>query len=306
MTIVMFCSPIPAGANPAIDTLLRAASGRLEDAGITLRILNDETILTPGHQYPSRAIDQAVDAHPDAIGFYVVDPTTGAEATARALEADIPVITIARPTFPVTASLNYPGFNQGVFMMQHLLDRLEPGARVGIIGGPNALTDAEAVAGLVFAAKRSGKCVLVNDPEDTRHCNLTDDRAGGREVGLRFLEEFGPLDGLVPYNDESLLGVLDAVEELGLDRPPLMVSRNGSPKAVTAVRAGLSAGSWDLDAPGVGVALAELFIRQLRDGNLDGDAAMAPAGRMITAANIDSWSPWEQRVKLGPLNLGIA
>jgi ABC-type sugar transport system substrate-binding protein len=303
---IVFIDPVPLFAHSAMDYIVNGLNVALEDRGIDLRVMNDDTIFTKGHDYPTRSIRRAIDAGIRTIGFYVVDPLAGAAAVADARRAGIAVFTIGMPSFPVDASLVYPGFNQGVLMMQFLLNRLPPGARVGIIGGPDALTAAEEVAGLAFAAKRNPAYVLVNDPELPRYRNLTEDRAGGRAAALRLFSDFDGLSGLIPYNDESLLGALDAIDALKLPHPPLMVSRNGSPRAIEMIRAGRSEGSWDLDAPGVGRQFGALLIDRILSARIfDQHIEMTPVGAMVTRENLANWVPWGNRTRATRLKLGL-
>jgi len=85
-----------------------------------------------------------------------------------------------------------------------------------------------------------------------------------------------------------------------------IVCRNGSPAAVAVVRQGQIAGTWDLDASGIGTTLGELIVRHLQGGEkLEGFMAMSPVGRIITQANLDTWRPWSQRVRWAPLKIGL-
>ena len=85
-----------------------------------------------------------------------------------------------------------------------------------------------------------------------------------------------------------------------------IVSRNGSPEAVEAVRAGKTAGTWDLDASGIGVTLGEMVARRITAGGpSEGLLAMSPVGRMITRENLGTWRPWEERVAWKPLREGV-
>jgi ABC-type sugar transport system substrate-binding protein len=236
----------------------------------------------------------------DAIIFYVVDPEAGRDEVASARKAGVAVFSIARPRFPVNASLSYPGFNQGVFMMDYLTSLLPAGSEVGIIGGPQALTDAEEVAGLMFAARRS-HCRLVNDPLLPEYSNLTDNVDGARNAAKLLLDTYPNVRGLAPYNDETMLGLVACIAQIGRTGEFRIVSRNGTPAAINAIREGRTTATWDLDPPAVGVRMAQLVIEHLSGAQVHEDfAAMSPAGRMITAANLHTWRPWEQRVPSEP------
>ena len=147
---------------------------------------------------------------------------------------------------------------------------------------------------------------LLNDPALPEYANLTDDRAGARAPARTLLERHPEVQGIAPYNDETMLGLLDHLDEIGRTGQYKIVSRNGSPAAVEAVRKGRTTGTWDLDAPGVGRHAAELVIRHLQGAqHYEDHAAMLAAGRLITRANVDTWVPWEERVRRQPLTIGL-
>ena len=120
------------------------------------------------------------------------------------------------------------------------------------------------------------------------------------------LADFARLDGLIPFNDETMLGTLEAIDEAGRGGEMKLVSRNGSPQAVAAVRAGRSHGTWDIDITEIGAAVGELVSRMLVKGEqLEGALALAPLGRLITSENADSYRPWSERVPYVPLREGL-
>lgn len=295
-TRVLYINPMPPGSNPAIDSIAGAMQFAFRRAALELAVVVDDVrAVSPAESLPNR-IRAAVDARVDAIIFYVVDPQVGAAAVREARESGIAVFSIARPQYAVNASLSYPGFNQGVFMMDYLTSQLPPGSSVGIIGGPQALTDSEEVAGLIYSVGRS-HCKLVNNPLLPEYANLTDNRAGARKPAQLLLERFPDIAGLAPYNDETMLGTVSYLKEIGRCGQIKMVSRNGTPEAVQAVRDGSTTATWDLDPPAVGRSVAELVVQHLQGTtSYDDYAAMSPAGRLITAANIDTWQPWEERL----------
>jgi len=302
---VLYVNPLSLGANPAIDAIAYGLQHALHAAAIELRVLfADFTAPHYRRQYEA-AIEAGITAKVTAIAIYVIDPSAFADPVAQARTAGIPVFTFVRPHYAVNASVVYPNFNHGVFMAEHLVSLLPSGSGVAVIGGPQSVDDAEEVAGLVFALKRS-HCRLLTDPENPRYCNVTDVAGGAREPTLRLLAEFPRIDGLIPYNDETMLGALACLEEAGRAQEMKIVCRNGSPTAVEAVRQGKIAGTWDLDASGIGTTLGELIVRHLKSGEkLEGFMAMSPVGRIITQANLVTWKPWSERVRWLPLKVGL-
>jgi ABC-type sugar transport system substrate-binding protein len=201
--------------------------------------------------------------------------------------------------------LVYPNFNHGVYMAEYLASLLPPHAEVAVIGGPEVIDDIELVLGLVHGVQRSG-LQLVNDPFVDRYRNREDVKEGGREAARRVLADFAHLDGLIPFNDETMLGALEAIEEAGRGGKMKLVSRNGSPKAVEAVMAGRSHGTWDIEITEIGAAVGDLLARVLIKGEqLEGAFALAPLGRLITAENAHSYRPWSERVPFIPLREGV-
>jgi len=302
---VLYVNPLPLDANPAIDAIAYGLQHALHTAGVQLRVVFADFRAPESRGQYQDAIAAGVAARVDAIVIYVIDPSAFGDAVAKARAAGVPVFTFVRPHYAVNASVVYPNFNQGVFMAEYLTSILPAGSGVGVIGGPHSVDDAEEVAGLVFALERS-RCRLLNDPRNPRYCNATDVASGAREPTLQLLADFPRIDGLIPYNDETMLGALACLEEAGRAKEVRVVSRNGSPAAVAAVREGRAAGTWDLDAPGIGTTLGELVVRHLTGREkLEEFMAMSPVGRMITPANLDRWRPWSERVHWTPLAVGL-
>ena len=51
----------------------------------------------------------------------------------------------------------------------------------------------------------------MNDPEDERYKNVSDVAEGGKEKAADLLRDFPELDGLDPYNDETMIGAVEAL-----------------------------------------------------------------------------------------------
>jgi ABC-type sugar transport system substrate-binding protein len=292
------------GTNPGVDAIAHGLHHTLAAAGLELRVVFNDFSRADALERANTMIDRAITAGFRAVVIYVLDPNEPAAAVARARKAGLRVFSFERPRFLVDGSLVYPNFNQGTYMAEHLADRLKPGAKVAVVGGPKIIDDDELVAGIVNGVDRSG-LMRVNDPTEDQYRNQTDLRPGGREAALRILAEFPHLDGMVPFNDETMLGTLDALSETGRTTIKV-VSRNGTPKAVQAVKEGRSEGTWDINAPGIGAALGDMVVRQVESGEADGgDLALGPIGRMIDASNVARWTPWSERIPFAPLAEGL-
>jgi ABC-type sugar transport system substrate-binding protein len=302
---VLYVNPLALGGNPAIDAIAYGLQHSLHTAEIELRVLFADFTTPDYRQQYEAAITAGIAARVDAIVIYVITPSAFREPVAQARAAGIPVFTFVRPHYPVNASVVYPNFNQGVFMAEHLGALLPAGSGVAVIGGPHSVDDAEEVAGVVFALRQS-HCTLLNDPTLPQYCNRADVAAGAREPMARLLAEFPRIDGLIPYNDETMHGALACLEEAGRAQEMKIVCRNGSPAAVEAVRQGKIVGTWDLDASGIGTTLGEVIVRHLtKRESYEEFLVMSPVGRMITLANMHTWRPWSERVHWTPLTIGL-
>ena len=302
---VLYVSPMAYGSNPGVDALAHGLDSRLADNDIEMRVIHADFRVEGWPGSSNDAVRAGVAAGVDAIAIWVIDPSEPAEGVAEARAAGIPVFAMERPRYDVDASVVFPNFNHGVYMAEHLATLVPQGARVGLIGGPDVVDDIELMLGLRHGLEIAG-LTLVNDPEDPRYKNITDVAEGGREKARNLLADFPDLDALIPFNDETLLGALDALREDGrLGKLP-MVSRNGNPKAVQAVRDGLHSGTWDLDITGIGQAVGDLIVRALVNGeDLDGLCVSSPIGRMIDAERAKTWVPWDGRVTYRPLVEGL-
>jgi ABC-type sugar transport system substrate-binding protein len=301
---VLYVSPMPYGANAAVDATCHGLDNALAEAGVELRLLYADFADPGWPDLAAEAVDAGLAAGVEAIVLWIVDPAVPSGAVGRARAAGIPVVTLERPQFPVDASVVYPNFNHGVYMSEYLATLLPPKARVAVVGGPDVVDDIELMLGLLHGLDAAG-LTRVNDPEEPRYKNTTDVASGGKEKTANILADFASLDGLIPFNDETLLGAVEALREAGRLGEVKMVSRNGTPAAVELIRAGVHHGTWDIDGPGIGATAAGLVLRALRGENLDGFCVASPIGTMITAERAKTWVPWDQRLARRPLRVGL-
>ena len=297
----LYVSPMAYGANAAVDAICHGLESGLAGQKIELRVAYADFADGNWRALAGQAVRAGADAGYDAIVIWVIDPEVPAEAVAYARGSGVPVVSLERPRFAVDGSVVYPNFNHGVYMAEYLATLLPPGGRVAVVGGPDVVDDIELMAGLLHGLKICG-LTRVNNPEDPRYKNTTDVASGGKEKTANLLADFRELDGLIPFNDETLLGAVEALREAGRLGEVAMVSRNGTPAAVELVRAGVHGGTWDIDPPGIGQTVAGLITRIVVDREeLDGLCVASPIGRMITAERAATWVPWQQRITYRPL-----
>jgi ABC-type sugar transport system substrate-binding protein len=297
----LYVSPMPYGANAAVDAVSHGLESRLAAHGIELRVSYADFADESWRSAADAAVRAGTDAGYDAIIIWVIDPAVPADAVGYARSRGIPVVSLERPRFEVDGSVVYPNFNHGVYMAEYLATLVRPGARVAVVGGPDVVDDIELMLGLLHGIEISG-LTRVNDPEDPRYKNTTDVASGGQEMTANLLADFDKLDALIPFNDETMLGAVEALREAGRLGEVKMVSRNGTPAAVELVRAGVHHGTWDIDPPGIGQAAADLVVRAVAGHeDLDGLCVASPIGRMITPYRAASWEPWQERIPYNPL-----
>jgi len=297
----LYVSPMVYGANRAVDAIGHGLDAGLDAHGIELRVAYADFDEPDWKEQASRAVRAGADAGYEAIVVWVIDPSVPADAVAYARSKGVRVVSFERPRYPVEASVVYPNFNQGVYMMEYLATLLPPAGRVAVVGGPDVIDDIELLAGIRHGLDSAG-LVRVNDPEDPRYKNTTDVASGGKEKTANLLADFPQLDGLVPFNDETMLGAVEALREAGRLGEVKMVSRNGTPAAVQLVRDGVHHGTWDIDPPGIGQSVAQLVVRSAAE-DLDGLCVSSPVGRMITPERAAAWIPWRERIPFRDLKL---
>ena len=209
---VLYVSPMPYGANAAVDAVCHGLDNALAAGGAELRLLYADFADPGWRDLASAAVEAGIAAGVEAIVLWIIDAAVPAASVARARAAGIAVVTLERPQFAVDASVVYPNFNHGVYMSEYLGTLLPPGARVAVVGGPDVVDDIELMLGLLHGLDTAG-LTRVNDPEDPRYKNTTDVASGGEEKTANILADFDHLDGLIPFNDETLLGAVEALED---------------------------------------------------------------------------------------------
>ncbi len=303
---VLYVSPMAYGSNDGVDALGHGLESRLAENGIEMRVIHADFRDPTWPDSSNDAVKAGADAGVDAIVVWVIEVTQPADGVAYARERGVPVITLERPRFPVDACVVYPNFNHGVYMAEYMATLLPPGARVAVVGGPDVVDDIELMLGLTHGLQAVG-LTLVNDPEDERYKNRSDVAEGGKEKTANILADFPALDGLIPYNDETMIGAIEALREAGRLGEVKMVSRNGTPKAVQLVLEGTHHGTWDLDIPGIGQAVADIVVRHLVNGeDISGLCEASPIGRMIGPEQAPSWVQWRDRIPYNELREGLS
>ena len=195
----LYVSPMPYGANAAVDAICHGIESHLAAGDIELRVAYADFADPDWRAIAGHAVRTGADAGFDVIVIWVIDPVTPADAVGYARGQGIPVVSLERPRFAVDASVVYPNFNHGVYMAEYLASLLPPGGRVAVVGGPDVVDDIELLLGIRHGLAASGLTV-VNDPEDPRYKNTTDVASGGRMITQDRAAAWVPWQQRIPYH----------------------------------------------------------------------------------------------------------
>src|ERR1700744_4898531 len=93
---VLYVSPMPYGANAAVDAVCHGLDNALAAAGTELRLLYADFAAPGWQELAAEAVDDGTEAGAEAIVLWIIDPAVPAGAVARARAAGIPVVTQGR------------------------------------------------------------------------------------------------------------------------------------------------------------------------------------------------------------------
>ena len=189
---ILYVSPMPYGANAAVDAICHGIESRLAANGRRAAASAYADFADPDWRAAAdRAVRAGADAGFDAIVIWVIDPATPADAVgyargpgrARGQPGAAAVRRRRRrwSTRTSTTASTWPSTSPTL---------LPPGARVAVVGGPDVVDDIELLLGIRHGLDTSG-LARVNDPEDPRYKNTTDVASGGKEKTANLLADFG-------------------------------------------------------------------------------------------------------------------
>jgi ribose transport system substrate-binding protein len=212
------------------------------------------------------------------------------EAIARVNAAGIPlVLFVSEPT-----AGRWVGFigsddtRMAASLAHALLPRLRPDAKVAIIDGhPGSITTPQRRGGFEQALAHYPGMQLLDVVSGYYQ------QAPARDAAQALLSRHARLDAILAANDLMAMGALEALAEAGRSVP--MVSINGTPDAIAAVRAGDLAATASFNTHRFGCLAVEMALRHLRGERVPRRLDLAPD--IIVAANAAEWDrPYEQRL----------
>jgi ribose transport system substrate-binding protein len=169
----------------------------------------------------------------------------------------------------------------------NLFDHLGSAGSVVVIDGhPHSTTSPDRHAGFMAAiADYPGIRLLDAQPGGYQ-------REPAHDVMRALLDRHPRIDGIVVANDLMALGVIDALHETGRRIP--LVSINGTPDAIAAIKAGDMLSTTSFSTLGFGVIAGEAAARHLRGERVPAEI-MLPT-EIIDATNAAAWDkPYEER-----------
>jgi ABC-type sugar transport system substrate-binding protein len=120
---------------------------------------------------------------------------------------------------------------------QLVLNAVPKGSDVAVIeGDPGTTSSMDRVKGFTNAAKEGGLNIVASQP-----ANWNRKKAG--ELAKKILEGDSNLKAIFVANDDMALGVVDAVQTAGATGKVIVVSVDGTPDAIKALKQGLLAGT---------------------------------------------------------------
>lgn len=301
-TTVGFVPCLPPGLHPGMDALAEGLHRSLAAADMTLDIEPGDLRLAHPVAGQAKAIEALVRRGVSAVVLFCVSMTEPRRAVEQARRQGVRVVTIHHTAAAVDATLVVPNFAHGVILAnalaQALNERTMP-PRLAMVGPPDILDDLELTAGVIFGLQQHGHR-LVNDPYAPVYRNLHDVAGQGVAAVERLLNDAADLDGLVVFNDETMLDAIEPLRVRGLLGTLPVVSRNGSPAIVEAVRRGDVLATFDYHLPEIGISAGRLVQRVLEGAVVPRHLESAPVGRLITRETAGDYRPWSDRWDADP------
>lgn len=125
----------------------------------------------------------------------------------------------------------------GRLLAQLVLDSVPVGSEVAIIeGDPGTVSSRDRVTGFTSAAKEGGLRIIASQPANWN-------RTKAHELATTIIKSAPGLRAICVANDDMALGVVRAVQEAGAAGKIIVVSVDGIPDAIEAVKQGLLAGT---------------------------------------------------------------
>ena len=176
-------------------------------------------------------------------GFIVspIGPTSLNPALAEVSDRNIPIINvdelipadaIAADGLTIATQIASNNVRAGSEAARYVLSQVEAGADVAVIeGAPGTQSSIDRVTGFIDSAERNGLRVVASQPANW-------DPTEAYNVAMTLLEEMPTIQAIFAANDGMGLAVVQAIEDAGRAGEVIVVSVDGVPEALEAVREG--------------------------------------------------------------------
>lgn len=214
--------------NPAFVFLTNEVERNAEEHGISVNVSdsqNDSTV-------QANAMDDFITQGVDAIIVNPVDSVSITPSVESANQAGIPVITVDRSSDggEILSSIVSDNVLGGEMAAQYLVDTLGEGAQVAVVEGvPGASATQERTEGFNNVADD------MLDVVTSQTGNF--DRAESLTVAENILQAVPEITGIFAENDESALGVYEAITAVGRE-DIVVIGFDGAELALESIEAG--------------------------------------------------------------------
>lgn len=220
---------------------------------------------------------------PNVILFMPIDPKAQLPTIKRLIEAGTPIVNYndRAGDAPYAAFVGQDDFKLGHDIAKALFDHLGGKGNVVILEGiRGSNTGDERKRGFDAALKEYPNIkLLASQPANFQ-------RLLGQQVMENLMQQFSTIDGVIAAADASALGAAEALKSAGRTKVPV-VSINGVPEAVEAVKNGSLLAIAEFNGFKIGCVATEIALKSIRGESVPKQILIP--GAIITKANHAEW-----------------
>jgi ribose transport system substrate-binding protein len=282
----------PLAANESLQYFQKGAIAQAKAFGCKIIVLDDA--LSPDKQVSH--MQQLLAQGAQAIIFYPLDPKATLPVLAQAKAKGVPVVaidaTFGNPKLPVAPGIVtqvWQGRDIMAFLQVQALAKVDPGAKVGLIGIGAPVPALKYLNGReAFYAKKAGLTVVGSQD------NPTDDVTGGEKAGNALIQRYSNMDAVIGYNDPSAIGAVTAAR--GAGKKLVAIGLNGTSDGIAGVRDGRLAATVQGQSPGLGIQAVTAAYDLITKQHLPLPKVIVLPPRIVTKANVDKIQNWNAQL----------
>ncbi len=213
-------------------------------------------------------LQAAIERQPDAIGYAALDPEACVPLLDQAKQADIPVVEFdagCNSEVPQTICQT-DSKAAGALAAEHMAELIGGKGKVAIVGHSQInSTGVERRDGFVEKVKADFPEIEIVDIQygDGDHLKSAD-------IAKAMLAATPDLAGLYGTNEGSAIGIVDAVNELGLQPGQLtVVGFDSGQQQIDAIKSGVMAGAITQDPMGIGRCTIDSAVKAINGDSLE-------------------------------------